>query len=356
MVLKKKKKIKTAELLISPNASIKEALEVLSKTPYQIIFTSEDNKRVISCITDGDIRRAFLSGHNLDSIVEKIGRKNFISATSASSSAEMMALLRKNGIRQLPILDKSGELLDVVVLEDLLEPSEFDYPVVIMAGGRGSRLMPFTETMPKPLLQIGDKPIIEHLISNLSQKGVKNFFVSVNYLAEKIMDHLGDGSKFNAKIEYINETKPLGTAGPLSLLRNKLDRDFMVFNGDVLAPIDLNLFAKFHQEHESIATVCAKIFTTKVPYGVLRTEENKLLRIEEKPEISFTVSSGIYFFSKQIFSFLNADEPMDMPQLLEAVIKSGKPVHCFQSAEPWIDVGSPTDFERAQKYLKYLAW
>lgn len=344
------------KLLIAPNSTIKDALEILTLTKQLIVFTMDETGRVTGCITDGDIRRGFLRGETLTSPVDRVSRKQFISAKKSTPKSKILQILRKNGIRQIPILDDEGRMTDLKILDDfILDGAPLNTPAVIMAGGKGTRLLPFTETVPKPLLRVGDKTIIETLISNFHAKGVNDFYITVNYLADQIIGHLGNGERFGCHIEYVHETKALGTAGSLALLREKLDTDFIVINGDVLATTDLNLLTQFHAEHKAAATVCAKIFSIRLPYGVVNIDNGSGVKsIEEKPSYSFTVNSGIYCLSPEVFEFIENDALLDMPTLLNRMIEAKKSVKCFQSTEPWIDVGSHDEFQRAQKYFEHL--
>lgn len=343
------------EILISPHATLKEAVELLNISDYQIIFMANEKKQIIGCVTDGDMRRGFLRGETFDSVVDKVARKSFTSVKLGTSPGEILALMKKNGVRQIPILDDQDHLVEVMVLEDFLPGiRSFSFPAVIMAGGRGTRLLPHTQALPKPLLQIGGRPVIERLIMGLQTKGVNEFYVTVNYMAEKIIDFLGDGAKYGCKIHYTHENKPMGTAGSLSLLKGKIQTPFLVMNGDLLATVDLDLLAQFHEEHGALATVCGKYFTLKLSYGVVERSGHDVKVINEKPDISFLVNSGIYMFSPVVLDWIEDDQYLDMPSLITKLIESGKQVKCFQSTEPWMDIGSPVDFENAQKYGEYL--
>lgn len=342
--------------LLPAGASIRQAIERLDqqiKSP--IVFTVNELKQVTGCITDGDIRRALLRGENLEALADKIARKSFTSAKRNTSNSAILAQMRRGGVRQIPILDEEGRLLDLKFLDDFTESRPMAvFPVVIMAGGRGSRLGPVTDKTPKPLLKIGDQSIIERIIIDFHAKGVSEFYVTVNYLADQIMSALGDGEKYGCKIHYIHESAPLGTAGSLFYLKNTIESDFLVINGDVLSTVDLVLLANFHREHKASATVCAKALTINIPYGVVKMNRNDLVAIDEKPDFSFAINSGIYFFSKSVLDIVEDDRFLNMTTLLENLVKAGRPVKCFRSIEPWIDIGSQGDFERAQKYLEYL--
>lgn len=353
-IMKDERNPKNAILPIT--ATIRQAVESLNQPgTFQVVFTVDSANRVVGCVTDGDIRRAFLRGCQLDSSLEKIARKSFTSSNKSATPAEILTLMKKNGVRQVPILDDDGRLLDIRILDEFVsEQFVTDYPVVIMAGGKGSRLYPHTKETPKPLLKVGERPIIEQLVMNFQAKGVREFYVTVNHFADQIVSFLGDGSRYGCEIKYVRETTPLGTAGSLSLLKEQISKDFLVINGDVLSTVDFKLLTQFHRENGAVATACGKVLTLSIPFGVLSVQGPDLKGIEEKPDFSFTVNSGIYVFAPEVFGFIEENQFLDMPSLLERLIAAGKAVKCFQSIEPWIDIGSHEDFERAHKYFQYL--
>ena len=220
------------EFVLESGATVRKALEVLEKNSTKVVFIcSSANGQVIGSVTDGDIRRAMLRGESLDSPVERVSNRAFISTCEDSTQEEILALIREHGIRQIPILDRKGRLISVRTLEQFVTPANLSLPAVIMAGGKGTRLYPLTKDTPKPLLKIGDLSIIERLVLNLKSQGINRFHISVNHLAEQIVNKLGDGSKMACEIQYVRELMPLGTAGSLSLLRLFFNEDFLVING-----------------------------------------------------------------------------------------------------------------------------
>ena len=341
--------------LLRDTACILEALQKIDSADNfgRVVFVVNAENRVVGSITDGDIRRALLRGESLSSPVTHAVQKDFVSVLLGLSAAEIQKKMRRAGIRQIPILDYQGQLVDVKMLEEI-QNSNVNFPVVIMAGGRGSRLLPYTENLPKPLLKVGGQTIVDRLITSFRKQGVQKFYVSINYLADQIVEHLGDGRELDCQIEYIRESKPLGTAGSLSLLRDKLKSEFLVINGDVLSTVDLAMLQNFHREHKGLATICAKVFTMRVPYGVVKIKNYNMLEIDEKPELSFSVNAGIYFLSPKVLSNVADDQYLDMTTLVSSLISDGLPVKCFQSGEPWMDIGSPVDFQKAEKYLEHF--
>lgn len=349
-----------SKMTIPLGATVKDALERLNETGRGVVFLVDDQNKVIGSITDGDVRRTLLRGEPITALAEKAARRNFTWSSPETPASEILTLMNTRGIRQVPVLDAQMKLIRVHFLEDFVQGKEKNstgFPAVIMAGGRGVRLRPFTDTIPKPLLKVGDTALIERIIIDLRNQGVEDFFITVNYLADQIKNHLGNGDKFGCKIQYIHEqdNNPLGTAGSLSLLRQKINTNFLVINGDVLSTLDLQMFSTFHKEHQAIATVCAKIFTVNIPYGVVNVVTNNLVRIDEKPDFSMMINAGIYFFSSDVLQHIKDNEALDMPELLRRLVDMKYKVTCFQSSEPWIDIGSHADFERVQKNIEYLS-
>jgi len=342
-------------VLIPPQTTIKQALAILNESISQIMFVTGKKGEVVGSITDGDLRRALLGGYGLDATVEKAARPSFIWVKPGTPDSELLNIMKKKGIKQIPILDSNHFFIDLKTIDDLTSlhtPKEIS--AVIMAGGKGTRLLPHTETIPKPLIKIGKQTMIERLINSLRAQGISDLHITVKYLAQQIIDYLGDGEKFGCKISYVVEEDALGTAGGLSLLRKSINRDFIVANCDIISTIDFRMLHQFHEANKAIATVCAKAFSINIPYGTLVTDGNNILQIEEKPEVHFQISSGIYCFSSRVFEFVPDGARLDMPELLKSLISKGLPVKYFQSDEPWMDVGSQENLIKAEQGLKYL--
>jgi NDP-sugar pyrophosphorylase family protein len=230
---------------------------------------------------------------------------------------------------------------------DLLAREALPNAVVLMAGGRGQRLKPLTDLCPKPLLRIGDKPILEIILENFVSQGFRNFFISVNYMAEKVEGHFGDGARFGANITYLRENEPLGTAGALTMLP-ELDLPFLVMNGDLLTKVNFAHLLDFHTEKKAAATMCVRPYTSQIPYGVVHVDEHKLVRIEEKPTQTVFVNAGIYALSPQALAHIPVGRPFDMPALFESLMAKGQKTLAFPVREYWIDIGRVGDYEQAQ--------
>ena len=257
--------------------------------------------------------------------------------------------MNRDHIRQLPVLDACGRIVDLRLHDSFLSPSKYDNVVVVMAGGKGTRLRPYTDSCPKPMLLVGDKPILEILLERCIASGFRKFYFSVNYLKDQIIDYFDNGSRWGVSIEYLVEDKPLGTAGSLSLLPTSLQHPFLVLNGDVLTRLDLGHLFRFHAEHKAKATLCVREHEITVPFGVVFTDGADLTAFQEKPTFSYQVNAGVYVIDPQLLDFLPHDKFTDMPELLESVHLSGHKVCVCPIHEYWLDVGRPETFAQAHR-------
>ncbi len=304
----------------------------------------------VDIITDGDLRRALLDGRSLASAVSEVllvKKRSPITVTEGESELSILQTMKKNQLRQLPILDCQGKVVAVAVLSELIGSLKETTAAVIMAGGRGSRLGRLTATTPKPMLPIAGRPILEHIVQRMIDQGVEDFYISVNYLAHKIEEYFGDGSKWGVRISYLRESEPLGTAGALALLPKNVDKDFIVVNGDVLTTVDYIALRCSHDRSKSALTICSTPYQIEIPFGVLRLSDKHVKGIAEKPVFQYQVSAGIYYFSNRIIKNLNEVVQIGMPEVVDKLLASGEPVSCFPIIEGWADVGTPTEYEKA---------
>jgi NDP-sugar pyrophosphorylase family protein len=255
--------------------------------------------------------------------------------------------MTQKDLRHIPVLDEQGRIVDLKILEDLIKRSSQDNWVVLMAGGLGARLRPLTNDCPKPMLRIGNKPLLETILENFIDFGYQRFFMAVNYKAEMIEDHFGDGSDWGVTIEYLREKKPLGTAGALGLLPARPSLPFLVMNGDVLTKINLQHLLDFHQTYQAKATMCVREYRFQVPYGVIQTDQHRLKIIDEKPVQKFFVNAGIYVLEPLVLDFVPDNDYLDMPALFEGLITKGLETIVFPIREYWMDIGRLDDIERA---------
>ena len=279
-------------LIISQNDSIHAAIEKLDDNDAHIILIVDKNKKLLGTVTDGDVRRGILKGCSLTESVTKIMNSNPITASVKDSKNTVFSLMRNMKIQQIPILDEVGVLCGLEVLGNILECNRKDNEVVLMAGGLSTRLRPLTSDIPKPMLEIGGKPILETILASLIQYGFWKFHISVNYLGQQIKDYFGDGSKWGVEINYLQEDTKMGTAGSLSLLPNSIDSPLVVMNSDLLTKVDFNHLLSFHHEHKSLATMGVRNFDYTIPYGICKLEKHSIVEIVEKPTYKFFINAG----------------------------------------------------------------
>jgi len=335
-------------ILLKPTSTIKEALEIIDKGAIRIAIVLDDDEKVIGTLTDGDIRRGFLNGNSFETTIEQLYFKNPILASINDSKELLIQKAIRNTIYQIPIVDNEGRLVKIEDLANLLQSKVQRNRVILMAGGLGTRLRPLTENTPKPLLKIGNKPILETIIENFAKYGFVNITISVNYRGDMIREYFGDGSQFGVTIDYIEEKERLGTAGALSLIEDRPQEPFFVMNADLLTNVNFEHLLEFHLSEHSLATMCVREYDYQVPYGVIEMQGSEITSIVEKPTHKFFVNAGIYVLSPQMFEFIPENEFYDMPTLFESVIEKKMKSVSFPIHEYWLDIGRVSDFERAQ--------
>jgi dTDP-glucose pyrophosphorylase len=336
------------KVLISEATPIREAIQVIDAGALQIALVVDEGQRLLGTITDGDVRRGILKGIALEEPAARIMNTQPTVAYTEETREEILARLRQKSLHQVPVLNQAGCLVGLEILENLLRPQSRENLVVIMAGGLGRRLSPMTDDCPKPMLRVGGKPILETIIEKFLEFGFQRFCLAVNYKAEMIEGHFGDGSKYGCHIEYLHEDQPLGTAGALSLLPVRPTAPILVINGDVLTKVDYNHLLSFHYEHQAKATMCVREYGIQVPYGVVVVDEHRFVSIEEKPEHKFFINAGIYVLEPEALVMLIPGEHCDMPSLLNRVARNGQETAVFPVREYWLDLGQIEDFNRAK--------
>ncbi len=338
--------------LISPATAIIEAMRLIDKIALQILLVTDEDKTLLGTITDGDIRRAILRGESLEDPIENVMNTRPTAFTADESVEDMLVAMRLLKISKVPVVDHKNRVVGLEILDELLRPSPKDNPVVLMAGGLGSRLGSLTKNCPKPLLHVGNKPVLQTILENFMAYGFHNFYFSVNYKAKMIEEYFGDGTKWGVSIKYIHEDKRMGTAGALSLLPENPKMPFFVMNGDILTKVNFLQLLDFHGEHRAAATMCAFKYDLQIPYGVLQIDKHRLVEIDEKPVQNFFVNAGIYILEPKTLNHIPADTFFDMPSLYETLIETKQEVAVFPLREYWLDIGHTSDFERAQVDFK----
>jgi len=337
------------EVLIKSSTTIIEAIKIITDSSLQIALVVDNNQRLIGTLTDGDIRRGILKGVDLINSVDQIMNTTPLVANQNDSRNDILSLMRRKSIKQIPLIDEHGVVSGIEILDDLINPQTRDNLVILMAGGLGSRLQPLTNNCPKPLLEVGSKPILETIIENFIDYGFKRFYLSVNYKAEMLREYFGDGSKWGVEIDYISEEMAMGTAGPLGLLPEKPEQPFIVMNGDLLTKVNFQQLLDFHNEHHAKATVCVREYDFQIPYGVVTMDKFKLTGIEEKPVHRFFVNAGIYVLTPEVIELIPSQTRFDMTELLDNCLNNSHEAVVFPIREYWMDIGRIDDLERAKK-------
>jgi dTDP-glucose pyrophosphorylase len=333
-----------SNFFVRPEDTIEFAMKRLDDVKGLGLIVVDTQQNLIGTLTDGDFRRAILSGKKTSESVASIVFKNPFTATKETPIADLNKMLSDKKIKIIPILD-ARKVVDVFSVD---ADEVKDIPVIIMAGGLGSRLGEFTKDIPKPMLDVGGKPVLERIIHNFTKVGFSKFYLSINYKAEVIENYFKDGSDFLCDIKYIKETKRLGTAGSLSLLPENLEGPMIVTNGDLLTLVDFRRLISFHQQHKSSITMCTRKFEFQVPFGVVNIQNGKALSIDEKPNHVFNVSAGVYVINASLLKFIPKDEYFDMPSFLHVLMKNGLDTECFPLVEQWIDIGQVSDLNYAR--------
>lgn len=335
------------DLIVSPDTSVVEAVRIIDAGSVQIAIVADRDDRILGTVTDGDVRRGLLKSIPLTSPVSAIMNSNPTTAGINEIRDEILAKMRAKLIRQVPVVDESGRVVSVEILDEMVSRHHRENWVVLMAGGAGTRLRPLTDDCPKPLLRIGKKPLLETILGNFVHHGFTNFFISVNYKAQMIKDYFRDGSEWGVQVEYLEEREMLGTAGCLSLLPKHPRHPIVVMNGDLLTKVNFDHLLDFHAEHRAFATMCVREYDFQVPYGVVRIDKHRIVAIDEKPVHRFFVNAGIYVLDAEAIALIPPSGLYDMPDLLSRIVADGRETAAFPIREYWLDVGRVDDFERA---------
>lgn len=339
------------QLLITSNATILETLKIIDEAALEIALVVDNQKRLIGTVTDGDIRRGLIKGAKLNDPISELMNPNPITADLNTTDDELLFLMINRSIKHLPILDKKGQVLRLVLLKDLISGKKRPNFAVIMAGGLGSRLGDLTKDTPKPLLPVGGKPVISIIVEQLRKHGIKDIYISVNYKASKIKEWFANNPVSDVKISYLEEKEFLGTAGALSLLPETPSVPFIVINGDIISPINFGSLLDFHLKNHNSMTLCTREYRFQVPYGVLQLKGSQLVGIEEKPSQNIFINAGVYVISPEMLTFVPKQTRFDMPELISIALKESKEVGCYPISDFWLDIGSPQDYLKAVQEL-----
>lgn len=340
--------IDIGSLRVSPADSVRDAITAIDRSGHQIALVLDDQDRLQGLITDGDVRRGILRGVALESPATEIMNPAPKVANATDSSDTIASRMVELAVRHMPVEGADGAIVGVYIGAEHSQPQEVSTPVVLMAGGRGQRLYPLTKDVPKPMLPIGDVPLLEIILRNLAVQGFVNVHISVNYLAEVIIDHVGNGQTLGLNVSYLHERKPLGTAGALAQLQGVVTEPFIVMNSDLLTQVNLRRLMAFHKKQQAVATVGVREYVFEVPFGVVNLDGSSVESMVEKPLHRSLVNAGIYAVNPYALSLLATDEYCDMPTLLGLMMQDGNPVSAFPIHEQWLDVGRPEDLTQAR--------
>ncbi len=332
-------------ITVNEKSPFSDAINILSKGGYQLCLVIDKRNILKGIITDSDIRKGLIRGLSLECSITEIMNEKPLVVSSHLSDEEAQNTMRLNHIFHLPIVDSNGILVGLHVANFLYTTTERPEVMVIMAGGKGKRLLPLTENIPKPMLPIKGKPILEHIINRSKLDGFKKIFISVNYLSEIIERHFGNGERFGVSIEYLRENKPLGTAGALKQLPKKyLDRNIVVTNGDVITNASYSDFlsASISQKCHGLMAVLTQTWNN--PFAVVETEGSKIISLKEKPIIRSKINAGIYVLSPKMIDLIRENEYCDMPDLFINGLKNKLELRVYPLHESWIDIGRPEDY------------
>ncbi|MER2154599.1 MAG: nucleotidyltransferase family protein [Solibacillus sp.] len=345
--------IKWENIVLHTRQTLFETMKIIDETSLQFAVVVDEDNHLLGTVTDGDIRRGILRGEGLEVPINLIMNSNPFSAKYGLKTNTYKQLMKSKNLKQLPIVNDQNQVVDILFIDHLQTPTNKNQ-VILMLGGLGKRLRPLTNDIPKPMLKVGNKPIVESIIEGFKQYGYTNFIFSVNYKKEVIQDYFQNGNIMGISIDYIEEKKRMGTAGALSLLENRPTEPFFVMNGDLLTQVNFDQLMQFHQEQNAVATMCVREYEYQVPYGVIETDGVELISIKEKPINRSFVNAGIYVLSPEVFEYIPVDTFFDMPSLFEALINQGKKTSVFPIHEYWLDIGRVDDFNRANEQYKGL--
>lgn len=339
------------DVIITNDFTIRAAMQTIQKGSLKIALIVDSEKKLLGTLSDGDIRRALLSESTLDDNVGSIINNKPFTCKVNDSKEKILHLAHSKKLHLIPIVDDENVLIGVEDIDLLSGEIYHENIVVLMVGGLGTRLQPLTNDLPKPLLKIGEKPILETIIENFAKYGFVNIILCVNYKGNMIEDYFGDGSSYGVNLTYVTEDKRLGTAGALSLLKDKPTQPFFVMNGDLLTNINFEHMLNFHETNNASATMSVREIETQIAYGVIETENNRITSIREKPIQKILVNAGIYILEPEVLEYVPKNDFFDMPTLYEILIQNKKNVLSYLNSGYWIDIGQLEDYKKANTIL-----
>jgi dTDP-glucose pyrophosphorylase len=325
-----------------------DAMRSLERSNAQIVLVIDERGRLVGTMTDGDLRRALLGGAGLQSPLAPYYNRRFTSVTQKDTRTEVIEMMQARQIHQVPVLDLDGCVVGLHLLQEIVGAEDRPNWALVMAGGRGTRLLPLTESLPKPMLPVAGRPILERIVLHLVGHGIRRIFISVNYLAEIIERHFGDGERFGCRIEYLRETSALGTGGALSLLPEPPSAPLVALNGDLIVQFDVGRMLGFHEQGRYHATLAVHEYTHTIPFGVIEIDDDRVAALREKPTESWSTNAGIYVLGPELPARVPKGREFPMPAIIEGCLERGERVGAFRNEGDWIDVGRRAELSRAR--------
>ncbi len=333
--------------MLNLSSTVRDAVEVLNRSGIKIVLILDPRDKLLGIVTDGDIRRGLLNGIQLDSPVSSIMQIDFTVVMPDVSRTTAVELMKEKSFGQLPVVNAEGKIIGLHLWDEIVSNPKRENVFIIMAGGKGTRLLPFTEDCPKPMVRVQEKPMMQHIIERGRAGGFKKYVVATHYLGSLIQDYFGDGSSLDVSIEYLTEREPLGTAGALRLLNENPSTHFIVSNGDVLSDINYGDILDFHIRNHADATMAVRLHEFQQPFGVINMNGIEILGVEEKPITYTHINAGIYVLNPDILNHLPESEAFDMTTLFSHLKKIKKRIIAYPMYESWLDVGRPDDLRLA---------
>jgi dTDP-glucose pyrophosphorylase/CBS domain-containing protein len=341
-------------LVVSEDSTIRSVISCIDRNGKGIAIVLDTDNRLIATVTDGDIRRAILAGLDAELPVRELlnRRTNMashgpITAPVGTPDTTLLHMMAETTVRHIPLVDEENRVIDIALLSELVKEYELPLRAVVMAGGFGTRLRPLTEDLPKPMLPLGSRPLLELIVEQLREAGIKRLNVATHYKSDVISEHFKDGQDFGVDIRYVKENQPLGTVGALSLLEES-DEPLLVINGDILTRVDFRAMHNFHREHNADLTVAVRQYEMRVPYGVVDTDGVAVRGISEKPLLKQFINAGIYLLSPTVKRMIPNGQPYDIPDLIQLLLREARTVVCFPIREYWLDIGEADQYDQAQ--------
>jgi len=333
--------------IMPTESTIQQAISNLDRFGLKIVVVVNENGELQGTISDGDIRRGLLKGLDLSSPIEAVIHRNAFVVTPGLGRETVMQLMVANKIQQVPVVNEEQHVVGLHLWDEITTTPNRSNLMVIMAGGKGTRLHPHTQNCPKPLVKVAGKPILDHIIERAKLEGFSHFVLAINHLGHMIEDYYGNGEHLGLKIDYLREESPLGTAGALSLLNPLPNEPFVVTNGDVISDIRYGELLDFHIRQEATATMAVRLHELQNPFGIVQMKGIEITGFEEKPVIRSHINAGVYTLSSEVLVELNKDIHCDMPTLFERLQAKNKRTVAYPMHEPWLDVGRPDDLKHA---------